>query len=74
MYGLENLPEEGGYMMYSNHQGKYDALGIISSHEKPCTFVIDAERAKLPIVKEVADLVKERISEVVEARTVAECM
>ena len=24
-YGLENLPSEGGYMMYPNHQGKYDA-------------------------------------------------
>ena len=28
-YGIENLPKEGGYMMYPNHQGKYDALGII---------------------------------------------
>lgn len=30
-YGLENLPSEGGYMMYPNHQGKYDALGMIVS-------------------------------------------
>ena len=29
-YGEENLPKEGGYVMYPNHQGKYDALGIIS--------------------------------------------
>ena len=28
-YGQENLPKEGGYMMYPNHQGKYDALGIV---------------------------------------------
>ena len=24
--GTENLPQEGGYIMYANHQGKYDAL------------------------------------------------
>ena len=26
--GAENLPKQGGYMMYPNHQGKYDVLGI----------------------------------------------
>ena len=29
-YGQENLPKEGGYMMYPNHQGKYDALGMFT--------------------------------------------
>ena len=29
--GLENLPETGGYIMYPNHQGKYDLLGIITT-------------------------------------------
>ena len=24
--GIENLPKQGGYMMYPNHQGKYDVL------------------------------------------------
>ncbi len=40
-YGMENLPKEGGYVMFPNHQGKYDALGIIETHEKPCSVVID---------------------------------
>ena len=48
VYGTENLPQEGGYVMYCNHQGKYDVLGLIAAHDNPCTFVIDAERAKLP--------------------------
>ena len=31
-YGKDKLPKgEGGYIMYANHQGKYDALGIIAS-------------------------------------------
>ena len=45
VYGEENLPKEGGYMMYPNHQGKYDVYGIVSVHEKPCTFVMDIEKS-----------------------------
>lgn len=52
VYGTENLPETGGYVMYSNHQGKYDALGIIAAHKKPCTFVIDDARSRIPLAKE----------------------
>ena len=55
-YGEENLPDEGGYIMYSNHQGRYDAIGIISAHDKPCSVVMDSERSKLPIAKQVVDL------------------
>ena len=57
-YGQELLPEEGGYVMYSNHQGKYDTLGIMSSHPKPCTIVIDAYRSRLPITDSFIDLVQ----------------
>lgn len=39
--GTENLPKTGGYIMYSNHQGKYDSLGIINSHKQPCTVILD---------------------------------
>lgn len=56
--GQELLPEEGGYIMYSNHQGKFDTLGIMYSHPKPCTIVMDAYRSRLPIVDPFIDLVK----------------
>ena len=46
--------------MYSNHQGKYDTLGIMHSHTKPCTIVMDAYRSKLPIVDTFIDLVRGR--------------
>ncbi len=49
VYGTENLPSQGGYVMYANHQGKYDALGIISGHPTPCTVMIDDKRSH-PIV------------------------
>lgn len=57
-FGTETLPEEGGYVMYSNHQGKYDTLGIMSAHKKPCTIVMDAYRSKLPIADPFIDLVR----------------
>ena len=56
-HGMELLPKEGGYVMYSNHQGKYDTLGIMSAHEEPCTIVMDAYRSKLPIVDSFINLV-----------------
>lgn len=56
--GQELLPEEGGYVMYPNHQGKYDTLGIMFAHPKPCTIVMDAYRSKLPIVDSFIDLVQ----------------
>ena len=56
--GQEFLPQEGGYIMYSNHQGKYDTLGIMISHPKPCTIVMDADRSTLPITNSFIDLVQ----------------
>ena len=57
-YGEEHLPEEGGYVMYSNHQGKYDAIGILSVHEKPCTIVMDEVRSRLFIVNQFIELLQ----------------
>lgn len=56
VYGTENLPAEGGYVMYSNHQGRYDAL--MGAHPTPCAVVMDYERAKMPISNEFINLVK----------------
>ncbi len=57
-YGMEKLPAEGGYVMYPNHQGKFDVLGIIHVHEKPCTLVIDEKRSHLPFANEVTRLLR----------------
>ena len=57
-YGLENLPGEGGYMMYPNHQGKYDVLGIMYTHKKPCSFVMDKNKSHTILVREFCDLVQ----------------
>lgn len=57
-FGEQNLPDEGGYIMYANHQGKYDALGIMTCHKKPCSVVMDAERSKVLLTNQVMNLVK----------------
>lgn len=58
VFGAENLPQEGGYVMYANHQGKYDALGIISGHQKPCTVMIDDKRSHKPVTTQFITLLK----------------
>lgn len=57
-YGVENLPVEGGYIMFPNHQGKYDVLSIMDTHEKPCSFVMDKAKSYTIFVREVLDLLK----------------
>ena len=55
--GVEYLPKEGSYVMFPNHQGKYDGIGLIGAHEKPCTVVIDAKRSRFPIVDEFITMI-----------------
>ena len=56
-YGIHNLPDEGGYIMCPNHQGKYDALGIMLTHDKPCSVVMDIEKSNTPLVRQFINLV-----------------
>ncbi len=56
-YGQEKLPKEGGYILYPNHQGKYDVLGIFTGHKKPLSFVMDEAKAHIILVAEFLMLV-----------------
>ncbi len=55
-YGTENLPSQNGYVMYANHQGKYDAIGILASHEKPCRVVIKKNRGKALAIRQFLEV------------------
>lgn len=57
-YGTENLPKEGGYLIFPNHQGRYDMISIITCHEKPCTFIMAEERSHMPITSQMCDLLQ----------------
>jgi len=67
-FGTENLPKEGGYMLYPNHQGKYDFFGIISTHTKPCSVVMDKKKSYAIFVKEAMDLVNGKRLEIDNVR------
>lgn len=58
VFGTEHLPKEGGYIMYPNHQGRYDGYAIVCGHELPCSVVMDKKRSNLPFIREVIDMVK----------------
>ncbi len=55
--GEVNLPKEGGYLLYPNHQGKYDTLGIIVGHKSPCSIVMDEKKSHMILVAEFLWLV-----------------
>lgn len=56
VYGTQNLPKSGGYVMYANHQGKYDALGIMLGHKELCSVVMDDKRSHGVVVKQFIDM------------------
>ncbi len=56
-YGQEKLPKEGGYILYPNHQGKYDVLGIFTGHKAPLSFVMDEAKSHIILVAEFLMLV-----------------
>jgi len=56
--GTENLPAGGGYVLYPNHQGKYDAYSIVDVHEKPLSLVMDREKSYYVFVSEIVDVLR----------------
>lgn len=58
VFGAENLPKEGGYMMYPNHEGKWDVYGLMSVHKYPCSFVMDIKKSNHVFIKQLVDTLK----------------
>jgi len=52
--GLENIPEENGFMLYSNHQGMFDVLAIASTVTKPIGAVLKKELWDVPFLHQIA--------------------
>lgn len=42
-YGLENLPGQSGYIMFPNHQGLFDVMGLVYLNSTPFSVVIKKE-------------------------------
>lgn len=74
VYGEENLPKEGGYILYSNHQGKYDALGILLYHKNPCRVLMEKKQSEKIMAKQVVDLVKGKRLDFEDPRQQLNCL
>lgn len=61
VFGTEKLPEKGPYVLYANHQGHYDGLGVLIYHEKPVTIIIDAKHDNKYMVKQMLPMVEGRV-------------
>lgn len=59
--GLENLPKENGYIMFPNHQGLFDALAFLQTHERPLVTVMKKEVKNIFLIKQVITLLQAEI-------------
>jgi 1-acyl-sn-glycerol-3-phosphate acyltransferase len=51
--GLENLPEQDGFMLYGNHQGLFDVVAIAATWERPLAAVLKKELGEVPLLKQI---------------------
>lgn len=52
-YGFENLPNESGYIMYPNHQGLFDVMGLVYLNPDPFGVVIKKEAYNIFLLRQL---------------------
>lgn len=52
-YGLENIPDQDGFIFFPNHQGLFDVLVFLDSCPKPFSFVAKKEASNIILLKQV---------------------
>ena len=60
-YGAENIPKENGYIIFPNHQGIFDALAFIETHDKPFVTVMKKEVKDIFLLRNVIKLLNAEI-------------
>lgn len=56
--GVDNIPKENGFMIYSNHQGLFDIMAISVTCERPWAAVLKKELYNIPFMKQIVDCTK----------------
>lgn len=51
--GTENIPTEGGFLLYSNHQGLFDVLAVAATCDRPLGAVLKKELKDIPLLKQI---------------------
>lgn len=70
-HGLDNLPKENGYIMFPNHQGLFDVLSMLETHERPFTTVMKKEVKDTILLKQIIQLIQ---SEVIDREDIRQSM
>ena len=53
VFSKENIPQENGYMIYSNHQGLFDVVAIAADFPGPLACVFKKELEDKPLLKQI---------------------
>lgn len=58
--GLENIPgpDDGGFMLYGNHQGMFDVVAVAGTCKTPLGCVFKKELANVPLLKQIVSCTK----------------
>ena len=58
--GLENIPaaDQGGFMMYANHQGLFDVVALAGTCTTPLSIAYKKELANVPLLKQIFQCTK----------------
>ena len=56
--GEENIPTEGGFIMYGNHQGMFDVVALVAVCKTPLAAVFKKELEGVPFLQQIIDCTK----------------
>ena len=66
--GLDNLPEEDGFMIYANHQGLFDCVALVYACPRPLGAVCKIELKGVPFVQQIIDCTRSFLMDRGDAR------
>ena len=55
VYGKENIPREGSFMLYANHQGMFDVVALAATCDRPLGAVYKKELKNVPVLKQILE-------------------
>ena len=55
VYGKENIPQEGSFMLYANHQGMFDVVALAATCDRPLGAVYKKELKNVPVLKQILE-------------------
>jgi len=60
-HGLDNIPKETGYILFPNHQGMFDAMAFLETHERPFATVSKIEVTRVFFLRNIIRMLQAEI-------------